>query len=163
MTSPLATSRSLTLCLSKNLWSGALFVAAGLIGLVLSQGYALGTASKMGPGYFPTLLSGVLTALGAAIAAKGVGARGRDREAVTIDLAGLCWIAGSIVVFATLFQPLGLIVASFLATLVASRAARDATWRGAIVEAALLSAVAWLLFIEVLHLPFEAWPPVLAH
>ena len=53
---------------AQDFWSGILFLAIGLLGVLFSRDYAMGTAARMGPGYFPTLLSGILAALGVIIA-----------------------------------------------------------------------------------------------
>ena len=39
-----------------DLWSGVMFGSFGLLFIVLSRQYQLGSAAKMGPGYFPTML-----------------------------------------------------------------------------------------------------------
>ena len=51
-------------------WSGVLFVAIGVTVVVLAQDYRLGTAARMGPGYFPTLLGGLLALLGLTLACR---------------------------------------------------------------------------------------------
>ena len=53
-----------------NALCGALFVATGLFFFVQSLGLEIGTAFKMGPGYFPLVLSGILVLLGLIIAAS---------------------------------------------------------------------------------------------
>ena len=50
-----------------DLWAGLMFIAFGAIFMILSQQYQIGTAAKMGPGYFPTILGGLLALLGLAI------------------------------------------------------------------------------------------------
>jgi len=49
-------------------WSGVLFIVAGVAIAMLAQDYRLGTAARMGPGYFPTLLGALLALLGALLA-----------------------------------------------------------------------------------------------
>jgi len=48
----------------QDFWSGTMFIALGLLFVGLSRQYQLGTAAKMGPGYFPTVLGGLLAVLG---------------------------------------------------------------------------------------------------
>ncbi len=55
-----------------------IFVAIGIAFMVLAQEYRMGTAARMGPGYFPTLLGGLLAVLGLTLA---VPALIRDGEA----------------------------------------------------------------------------------
>lgn len=39
----------------KDFWSGILFVTFGCAGLWFGRDYVVGTARRMGPGYFPLL------------------------------------------------------------------------------------------------------------
>ena len=54
----------------QDLWSGIMFAVLGILFIALSRQYQLGTAAKMGPGYFPTVLGGILTVLGVMIVAS---------------------------------------------------------------------------------------------
>jgi hypothetical protein len=51
----------------KDFWAGLMFVAFGLAFLVVAQNYSIGTAVRMGPAYFPTVLGGMLAVLGGVI------------------------------------------------------------------------------------------------
>ena len=48
----------------RDFWAGLLFIVTGVLFMVLSRQYQLGTAAKMGPGYFPTILGGLMALLG---------------------------------------------------------------------------------------------------
>jgi hypothetical protein len=51
----------------KDFWAGLMFVGAGLSFVVVSQNYPMGSAVRMGPAYFPTMLGGLLAVLGAMV------------------------------------------------------------------------------------------------
>ena len=51
----------------KDFWAGLMFVGAGLSFMLVSQNYPMGSAVRMGPAYFPTMLGGLLTILGAVV------------------------------------------------------------------------------------------------
>jgi len=51
----------------KDFWAGVMFVAFGAAFMAVSQNYSMGTAVRMGPAYFPTVLGGMLIVLGAAV------------------------------------------------------------------------------------------------
>jgi hypothetical protein len=51
----------------KDFWAGLMFIAFGLGFLYVSRNYPMGTAVRMGPAYFPTMLGGILAVLGAAV------------------------------------------------------------------------------------------------
>jgi len=51
----------------KDFWAGLMFAGAGLSFMLVSQNYPMGSAVRMGPAYFPTMLGGLLAILGAVI------------------------------------------------------------------------------------------------
>jgi len=51
----------------KDFWTGLLFIGAGLSFILVSLDYSMGSAFRMGPAYFPTVLGGLLVFLGAVI------------------------------------------------------------------------------------------------
>ena len=56
----------------KDFWAGLLFVGLGILAVWVGSRYPLGTAARMGPGYFPRTLGLLLMFLGAIIAFRGV-------------------------------------------------------------------------------------------
>jgi putative tricarboxylic transport membrane protein len=51
----------------KDFWAGLMFISFGIGFMVVSQNYPMGTAVRMGPAYFPTVLGGMLAVLGAVV------------------------------------------------------------------------------------------------
>lgn len=51
----------------KDFWAGLMFTGFGLGFMLISLNYPMGSAVRMGPAYFPAVLGGVLTLLGAAV------------------------------------------------------------------------------------------------
>ena len=51
----------------KDFWAGLMFIGAGLSFMLVSQNYPMGSAVRMGPAYFPTVLGGLLAVLGAMV------------------------------------------------------------------------------------------------
>jgi hypothetical protein len=56
----------------KDFWSGVMFCGFAAIAILAARGYSLGSAGKMGAGYFPLLLGIVLAAMGAILIARSV-------------------------------------------------------------------------------------------
>ncbi len=50
--------------LSTDLSTGALFLALGGFAIIYGSRYAVGTTARMGPGYFPMLISSALVLVG---------------------------------------------------------------------------------------------------
>ncbi len=81
----------------------------GAAALILGNDLRVGTAARMGPGFIPHAIGWILIALGAAIAVEGFA---RDAEQVVrLHLRPASLIVLSVVVFALLLQPAGLILA----------------------------------------------------
>src|SRR5687767_10922386 len=55
----------------KDFWSGVMLIVTGGLAIYIARNYAFGTSLRMGPGYFPTVLGGLLIAFGVFITAKG--------------------------------------------------------------------------------------------
>src|SRR5215831_3205059 len=56
----------------KDLWSGVMFCGFAVVAISAAHRYSLGSAGKMGPGYFPLLLAVLLALLGATLIARSV-------------------------------------------------------------------------------------------
>src|SRR3954464_13404519 len=57
----------------KDFWSGLMFIGSGLFFMIWGMiHYQMGTAVRMGPAYFPTVLGGLLAVLGAMVLAESL-------------------------------------------------------------------------------------------
>jgi putative tricarboxylic transport membrane protein len=136
----------------KDFWGGLTLVAIGALAVVLAREYPFGTALRMGPGYFPTLLGGVLVLFGLYLAAHGL----RKGELIegNWSLRALVIVPLSFVLFGVLMDHAGFIPA--LAVLIFGSAAASTEFR--FVEVALLTAVltafSVAVFIFGLGLPY---------
>ena len=54
----------------KDFYAGLMFFLFGLFAMVLAFEYPLGTAARMGPGYFPRVLGGIMMVLGFILSAR---------------------------------------------------------------------------------------------
>ena len=63
---------------ARDVLAGLIFIGFGLAFGNASAGYPIGTALRMGPGYFPLVLAGCLGLLGAAIVANGLFGKAED-------------------------------------------------------------------------------------
>jgi hypothetical protein len=60
----------------QDFYSGAMFIAFGLLAIVVARDYAMGSAMRMGPGYFPTYLGALLIVIGSMLSFRSFKARG---------------------------------------------------------------------------------------
>jgi hypothetical protein len=102
---------------AKDFWSGVMFAAFGALFIFFAREYDMGSAARMGPAYFPTVLGGLLLLLGIVVAIRGLTARTNDGRVEPFHFRPLLLVLGAVVAFGLLLRPAGLVVA--LAALVA--------------------------------------------
>ena len=103
----------------KDLGAGLLYLAFGALGFYIAREYGMGQAARMGPGYFPTVLSTLLMLFGAAAIFRSFVSKTPEK------LDGFAWkplafVCGSTVLFGLLLVPAGLIVALVVLCLVSA-------------------------------------------
>jgi hypothetical protein len=136
----------------KDFWTGTIYLAAGMAGLFIARGYSFGSAGRMGPGYFPMVISGLLVVFGAVSVLRAFMISGEPVGA--LNWKGIALITGSVLAFGYLLQPAGLVVA-LLALILTSAAASERfgpDWRAGLGLAALIAFCA-LVFVQGLGLP----------
>jgi hypothetical protein len=142
----------------KDIAAGLLFLLLGSAFAIGALTYRMGSAARMGPGYFPFSL-GVLLALIGVIVLVGA-LRGTEAGA---RIGKLTWrpllaVTASVAVFGILLPHAGLIL-SLLALLIGARfAGREASWMEMLGGAAVLIAMALVLFVWLLGLQFPVLP-----
>ncbi len=142
----------------KDLLAGAVFVVFGLGFAVTSSTYEVGSPLRMGPGFFPLVLGGLLVVLGILVAVKGfVAGEGGD-------LGPVPWKAAALLVAAVLFfgftvRGLGLVPALLVTVFLSAMAGRRARLIPALVIAASLTALSVLIFVIVLQLRLPYFGP----
>ncbi len=146
----------------KDLLSGLIFIGFGLAFGYASLGYDIGTALRMGPGYFPVVLSGIMVALGAIILVQGL-FTGPDAT----PIGGVPWLAlvlilGALVFFGVTARGLGLVPALFVAAFMSAFASKRTGVLGALLLGVGLALICWLIFIWALGLPLRPIGPWLA-
>ncbi len=138
-------------CNSSDFWAGIIYIAFGVTALVAARDYGMGTALRMGPGYFPSMLAGLLTIIGFASAIRGL--RGKGEKVRGISLRSMFLIAGPIVLFASLLHGAGLLIALPLLIITSSYASAYFNLTRSLLLAAGLTAFCSLVFIKGLGIP----------
>jgi len=129
---------------------GAFFVAWSL------AHYAMGSAVRMGPGYFPVVLGGLLVLLGAGILVKSLALDGPKVDA--FHFRPLLLVALAVVAYGYLMKPGGLVVATAAAVFIGALAGNEFKWKEVLMDAAVLVIFSWLVFVKGLTLPFPLCP-----
>ena len=140
----------------KDLICGLLLAAFGTTYFWLSLAHGMGTAARMGPGYFPRALGALLVVLGIAIAARSFVIAGARLE--RFSPRPFLVIATAVALFGLLLRLAGLPVAIVVLVLVGSLAGRDWSWRQTSALAVGLAVLSTLAFPLALGLPIPIWP-----
>lgn len=142
----------------RDFWSGAMFVAIGVLFILLSRQYQLGTAAKMGPGYFPTVLGGLLAVLGLALGWSALSKSAHKTELQAVGWRELILILVAVLVFAALLNPLGVIVSIVTLIIIAAVASFEFRLRDTLLSIIVLLILSYVVFIWGLELQFPVWP-----
>lgn len=143
---------------------GMLAMALGSFSMWEGATYAVGTARRMGPGWFPVALGILLLALGLLLVIwslrRGSVMAEPKAENEPLDLRGLAAVSAGIAAFALSLERFGLIPAVFSLVLFSSLAAGPLRLLRLVGLATVISLLAWLVFRLGLGLPLPAiiWP-----
>jgi hypothetical protein len=139
----------------QDLGAGLVFMLIGLAGLYFGSELAFGTAARMGPGYFPTVLSILILALGIVVGLRGLSVEGPPVEPV--QLRPIAFVVAAILIFGVLIEFVGLALTAVLLTLFAAFARRDVKLSETLLLGAGLAIFAVTVFVYVLGQPLPAW------
>ncbi len=135
--------------------AAVVFMAIGLAGLYFGRDLATGTAARMGPGYFPVILSWAIFGIGVVVGFKGLTIEGPRIE--TVQLRPILVIVSAILAFGYLIEKIGLAITAALLTVLAGHARRDVNLWETLLLAAGLALFCVGLFVYALSQPFPAW------
>jgi putative tricarboxylic transport membrane protein len=136
----------------KDFWTGVIYVLFGGIAFWIARDYGFGTASRMGPGYFPTVLSALLVLIGVISVVRSFIVPGEPLGSFALKAGFL--IILSTVLFGYLINRAGLIVALLALVLVSAAASEKFAfdWK-AILGLGVLIAFCALVFVWGLGVP----------
>ena len=154
----------------KDFFAGLMFGVVGVSFAIGAMDYSLGTAARMGPGYFPFMLGLILCGIGVVISALSFrsGAPGGDKIGKWA-FKPLLLILGANLVFGALLvgvpalgiPQFGLIVGIYGLTIVASFAGETFKLKEVLILATILAIGSYLAFVKLLNLQFPVWPAFL--
>jgi hypothetical protein len=138
---------------NRDVWAGIMLIGTGAAAIIIARNYAFGTALRMGPGYFPSLLGGLLCLFGLYLVAAGL--RNQEKmEGKGWSLRALVILPLALVLFGLLMEYAGFIPAMLV--LVFGSALAGSEFR--LVEVTLLAigltVFSVVLFIWGLGLPY---------
>lgn len=145
---------------NKDLIAGLMFVVIGVIFFVGAANYQLGTAARMGPGWFPRALGGIMTFLGILIAGVGL-----KNQAVWAATQGIGWtwkpviiLTAAVVLFGFALPTLGMVIAIILLTMISGFAAHDKNYKELAMITVIMCLFCAAVFVWGLKLQMKLFP-----
>ena len=142
----------------QDFWSGVMFVALGLGFAWKATSYQMGTAARMGPGYFPFWLGLVLALLGVIVLLTSFSKNAVETTVDKFDWRIASLVVGSVLLYGFILRPLGIYLSVAILVIVSSLASHEFSWKIAIGNAIFLVIFSYLAFIKGLGLIFPLWP-----
>ena len=141
----------------KDFYAGLMYASVGAGAVLIARGYNLGTSVRMGPGYFPTVLGGLLILVGAI---SMIRAFLHEGDAIkSFAWKEIFLLLGSVILFGLVVRGAGLVISLSLLVLVSAWASDKFKWKTAVLLAILTSAFSSLVFVKGLGLPFAIIGP----
>lgn len=139
----------------QDLGAAVVFLVIGTAGIYFGQDLAFGSAARMGPGYFPIILSSLIIVVGLVIGAKALTTDGPPIEA--IQLRPITVILAAILAFGALIDWIGLALTTALLTIGAAYARRGVNLKETLLLAVGSALFAVGVFVYGLSQPLPAW------
>ena len=137
---------------NKDFWAGLSLIVIGAVALFIASGYPMGTALRMGAGYFPVVLSGLLVLFGIAIMLRAVASTESIKGAWS--LRALVALPAALALFGVLVDRAGFIPAMLVLIFGSALAGREFKIVEVVALAIGLTAVCVAVFIWGLGLPY---------
>ena len=142
---------------AKDFWTGLIYIFFGSSAILIGREYGMGTAIKMGPAYFPTILGGLLVGIGVISVIRSFIIPGTPIAAFAFK--GLTLVTVSALVFGFLVRGAGLAVALPLLVIISAYASTRFRWRPTLLIAAGLTVFCALVFLKGLGIPLPIIGP----
>lgn len=142
----------------QDFWAGIMFLVAGLGFGGMAFTYKLGTAARMGPGFFPLVLGALLAGFGIIIALLALREKNAGAKVDKFHWMPIFWVLMPVVVFGFMLKIAGMIVMGLFVVIVSSFASEEFKWRPVILLAIGLVIFCSLAFVGGLKLPIPLCP-----
>jgi hypothetical protein len=148
---------------NKDFWSGVMLLVIGLGAGYIASGYPMGTVLRMGSGFFPTILSGILVLFGLALIARSI----KTTESIEggWSIRALIILPIAFALFGYLLDRAGFVPAMVVLVVGSALAGSEFRLIEVLALAVFMTAISIAVFIWGLGLPYQlvVWPPRLVH
>lgn len=133
-------------------WAGVTFFVTGLAAMIIAWDYRFGSTLRMGPGYFPVVLGGIMIGFGLVIMIKGL--RRRQKIKGNWSIRALILLPLSLVLFGVLMRHAGFLPALVVLIFGSAAAGKDFKFLEVLPLAGLLILISWIVFVWGMGLPY---------
>ncbi|AYE85332.1 tripartite tricarboxylate transporter TctB family protein [Sulfitobacter sp. D7] len=134
--------------------AGLVWVVLGLAAIFVARGYAFGTITRMGPGFVPIMLGILLVVFGLFAAWQG---RRLPEVSLDLRLRPFAYIIVGIIVWVLLVDWAGFVPATVALILISAQSEPEMKLMEAVLLAAGMSLVGYLIFIRGIGIPIAAF------
>jgi hypothetical protein len=137
---------------NKDFWAGLMLIVIGAAAMFIARGYPFGSAMRMGPGYFPSMLGGILALFGIYVLIMGL----RRGEKITLHCSAraLIVLPLSLVAFGLLMNHAGFLPAMVVLIFGSACAGQDFKFVEVLLLTVILTGLSVAVFIWGLGLPY---------
>ena len=150
--------RNLKIRNQRDFGAGILYICTGLFFAVVARQYQMGTAAKMGPGYFPFWLGVLMALLGLLVLVKSLSAKATIESIPKFNWRIIGLITGSVILYGILLPIMGFAVAVLVLVFMSASASHEFHWKGTLINAVFLIAFTYSVFVVGLKLQFPVLP-----
>lgn len=136
----------------KDFWAGMMFLGVGALAMIASRSYPFGSTLRMGPGYFPTMLGGILILFGIYVMVRGL--RSDEKIQANWSVRALIVLPLSMVLFGVLMELAGFIPALTALIFVSVASGREFKFKEVLLLTVCLGVLSIAMFIWGLGLPY---------
>ena len=141
----------------KDFWAATIYLGVGLTAILLASDYGMGTALKMGPAYFPSVLGGLLILIGLISLIRSFITAGEPVPPFAYK--PLIMIIGATVLFGATVRGAGLLIALPVFVIITAYGSAKFRWGPALALAAGMTIFCSLVFIKGLGIPLPLLGP----
>ena len=135
-----------------------MFIVIGVLFMIWSQAYQFGTASRMGPGYFPTVLGGLQVLFGLMVMWPSIQKSTPQVKVERFGWRGLFVILAAVTIYALLLPHVGFVVALVALIVISAWASPEFSMKETMISTVILGILSYLVFVTGLELQFTVWP-----
>jgi len=137
---------------NRDFLSGLMFIVIGLGAIFIARDYPVGSALRMGPGYFPVALGGILFLMGIYVMVQGL--IKKEKVKGNWSLRALVILPLAVIVFGLMVERTGFVPALIVLALLSATAGREFKFVEMLILAIALTAACVALFIYGLGMPY---------